>query len=44
MFFCLGKHMFDYTDEFKTSYRSKSRESIYVPLIANPPPKESDIT
>ena len=34
--------------EFRTIYGSKSGENIYVslavPLIANPPPKESDIT
>ena len=35
--------MFDYMDEFKTRYRSKSGQSMYVPvsvpIIANPPPK-----
>ena len=40
--------MFDYENNFKSSYGSKSGESIYVPvsvpLIANPPPKASDIT
>nr|XP_022306473.1 uncharacterized protein LOC111112896 [Crassostrea virginica] len=42
------KPMFDYENNFKSSYGSKSGESIYVPvsvpLIANPPPKASDIT
>ena len=36
-----GKPMFDYMDEFKTRYRSKSGQSMYVPvsvpIIANPP-------
>nr|XP_022306466.1 uncharacterized protein LOC111112893 [Crassostrea virginica] len=40
--------MFDYMDGFKTRYGSKSGDSMYVPvsvpIIANPPPKESDIT
>ena len=43
-----GRPMFDYMDEFKTRYGSKSGDSMYVPvsvpIIANPPPKESDIT
>nr|XP_022307479.1 uncharacterized protein LOC111113475 [Crassostrea virginica] len=42
------KPRFDDVSEFRTIYGSKSGENIYVslavPLIANPPPKESDIT